>query len=81
MAHLSITHLKGEPYGNQGWYQRLRPHWPTCFSGNGEGVPEFDIVAINDTGSITAAAHLLNYDSIHGRVYDKVRLDGDYIRS
>ena len=78
MAHLSITHLKGEPYGNQGWYQRLRPHWPTCFSGNGED-PAFDIVAINDPGSITAAAHLLKYDSIHGRVYDEVRVDGDSI--
>lgn len=39
----------------------------------------FDIVAINDPGSITAAAHLLKYDSIHGRVYDEVRVDGDSI--
>ena len=41
--------------------------------------PAFDIVAINDPGSITAAAHLLKYDSIHGRVYDEVRGDGDSI--
>lgn len=41
--------------------------------------PVFDIVAINDPGSITAAAHLLKYDSIHGRVYDEVRVDGDSI--
>lgn len=41
--------------------------------------PSFDIVAINDPGSITAAAHLLKYDSIHGRVYDEVRVDGDSI--
>lgn len=41
--------------------------------------PAFDIVAINDPGSITAAAHLLKYDSIHGRVYDEVRVDGDSI--
>lgn len=41
--------------------------------------PAFDIVAINDPGSITAAAHLLKYDSIHGRVYDEVRADGDSI--
>lgn len=41
--------------------------------------PAFDIVAINDPGSITAAAHLLKYDSIHGRVYDEVKVDGDSI--
>lgn len=41
--------------------------------------PAFDIVAINDPGSITAAAHLLKYDSIHGRVYDEIRVDGDSI--
>lgn len=41
--------------------------------------PALDIVAINDPGSITAAAHLLKYDSIHGRVYDEVRVDGDSI--
>ena len=41
--------------------------------------PSFDIVAINDPGSITAAAHLLKYDSIHGRVYDEVRVDGESI--
>lgn len=41
--------------------------------------PAFDIVAINDPGSITAAAHLLKYDSIHGRAYDEVKVDGDSI--
>lgn len=41
--------------------------------------PAFDIVAINDPGSITAAAHLLKYDSIHGRVYDEVKVEGDSI--
>lgn len=41
--------------------------------------PAFEIVAINDPGSITAAAHLLKYDSIHGRVYDDVTVDGDCI--
>ena len=48
------------------------------FRGKGKD-PAFDIVAINDPGSITAAAHLLKYDSIHGRVYDEVRVDGDSI--
>lgn len=41
--------------------------------------PAFDIVAINDPGSITAAAHLLKYDSIHGRVYNEVKVEGDSI--
>lgn len=41
--------------------------------------PAFDIVAINDPGSITAAAHLLKYDSIHGRVYNEVKVEGDGI--
>lgn len=41
--------------------------------------PAFDIVAINDPGSITGAAHLLKYDSIHGRVFDEVVVDGDSI--
>lgn len=41
--------------------------------------PAFDIVAVNDPGSIEASAHLLKYDSIHGRVYDSVTVEGDYI--
>lgn len=41
--------------------------------------PAFDIVAINDPGAITAAAHLLKYDSIHGRIYDQVDVEGDSI--
>lgn len=41
--------------------------------------PAFDIVAINDPGAITAAAHLLKYDSIHGRIYDQVDIEGDSI--
>ena len=41
--------------------------------------PAFDIVAINDPGSTEANAHLLKYDSIHGRVYDEVKVEGDNI--
>lgn len=37
--------------------------------------PAFDIVAINDPGSTEANAHLLKYDSIHGRVYDDVKVE------
>ena len=41
--------------------------------------PAFDIVAINDPGITEANAHLLKYDSIHGRVYDEVKVEGDNI--
>lgn len=41
--------------------------------------PDLEIVAVNDPGSITALAHLLKYDSIHGRVYDEVTVEDDTI--
>ncbi len=41
--------------------------------------PDLEIVAVNDPGSITALAHLLKYDSIHGRVYDEVTIEDDTI--
>ena len=41
--------------------------------------PDLEVVAINDPGDINALAHLLKYDSIHGRVYDSVVVDGDYV--
>ena len=34
--------------------------------------PDFEVVAINGTRDLTTAAHLLKYDSVHGRVYDSV---------
>lgn len=39
--------------------------------------PDFEIVAVNDTGTIEMAAHLLKYDSVHGRAFDKVEISGD----
>ncbi len=39
--------------------------------------PEVEIVAINDPGSIEAMAHLLKYDSVHGRMFDRIEIDGD----
>ena len=41
--------------------------------------PELEVVAINDLGDINTMAHLLKYDSVHGRVYDSVTVDGDVI--
>ena len=34
--------------------------------------PDLEVVAVNDTGAIPAIAHLLKYDSLHGRAVDSV---------
>jgi glyceraldehyde 3-phosphate dehydrogenase len=39
--------------------------------------PELEVVAINDLGDIPTMAHLLKYDSIHGRVFDNVEATED----
>lgn len=39
-----------------------------------ENDPDFEIVAINGTRDLATAAHLLKYDSVHGRVYDSVEV-------
>ncbi|MFJ7639421.1 type I glyceraldehyde-3-phosphate dehydrogenase [Peribacillus sp. NPDC097264] len=41
--------------------------------------PEVDIVAINDLTDANMLAHLLQYDSIHGSLQEKVTVDGDYL--
>lgn len=42
-----------------------------------EGDPDLEVVAINDLGDIPTMAHLLKYDSVHGRVYDSVEAAED----
>ncbi len=39
--------------------------------------PELDVVAINDLGDIPTMAHLLKYDSVHGRAFDTVEVTED----
>lgn len=39
--------------------------------------PELDVVAVNDLGNIPTMAHLLKYDSVHGRAFDKVEVVED----
>ena len=39
--------------------------------------PDVEIVAVNATGSLEAVATLLKYDSVHGRIYDSVTIEGD----
>lgn len=42
-----------------------------------ENDPDLEVVAINDLGDIPTMAHLLKYDSVHGRVYDSVEVTED----
>ncbi|HWF01877.1 MAG TPA: type I glyceraldehyde-3-phosphate dehydrogenase [Caulobacteraceae bacterium] len=38
---------------------------------------DIEVVAVNDLGSVEANAHLLRYDSVHGRFPGPVTVDGD----
>ena len=39
--------------------------------------PDIEVVAVNDLGDIPTMAHLLKYDSVHGRAFDVVEATGD----
>ncbi|CUH64372.1 Glyceraldehyde-3-phosphate dehydrogenase [Thalassovita gelatinovora] len=43
------------------------------------GRNDIEVVAINATGPIEATAHLLRYDSVHGRFPGDIRIEGDSI--
>lgn len=43
------------------------------------GNPDFDLVAINDLADSKAIAHLLKYDSIHGKTDSEIHLEGDQL--
>ena len=43
------------------------------------GRKDIDIVAVNDLGPVETNAHLMRYDSVHGRFPHDVRVDGDRI--
>ncbi|WP_108658861.1 type I glyceraldehyde-3-phosphate dehydrogenase [Acuticoccus kandeliae] len=43
------------------------------------GRTDIEVVAINDLGPVETNAHLLRYDSVHGRFPGKVSVDGDAI--
>lgn len=43
------------------------------------GRTDIEVVAINDLGPVETNAHLLRYDSIHGRFPNEVKVDGDSI--
>jgi glyceraldehyde 3-phosphate dehydrogenase len=40
---------------------------------------DVDVVAVNDLGSLDVMAHLLQWDSVHGKYPDEVSVDGDTI--
>lgn len=43
------------------------------------GRTDIEVVAINDLGPVETNAHLLRYDSVHGRFPNQVKVDGDTI--
>jgi glyceraldehyde 3-phosphate dehydrogenase len=43
------------------------------------GRKDIDVVAVNDLGPVETNAHLLRYDSVHGRFPHDVKVDGDTI--
>ncbi len=44
------------------------------------GRTDIDIVAVNDLGPVETNAHLMRYDSVHGRFPKAVEVDGDTIK-
>lgn len=44
------------------------------------GRTDIDIVGVNDLGPVETNAHLLRYDSVHGRFPHEVTVDGDSIK-
>ena len=43
------------------------------------GRKDVEVVGINDLGDVKTNAHLLRYDSVHGRFPGEVKIDGDFI--
>lgn len=41
--------------------------------------PNVEVVAVNDLTDANTLAHLLKYDSVHGRLSEDVKVDGDYL--
>ena len=44
------------------------------------GRSDIEVVAINDLGPVETNAHLLRFDSVHGRFPAEVKTEGDHIR-
>ena len=64
-----------------GGYQRVRPHRPELPPGGpGQGA-DVEVVAVNDLTSAETLAHLLRYDSTHGRFAGEVQVVDGHISS
>jgi glyceraldehyde 3-phosphate dehydrogenase len=44
-----------------------------------DGRKDIEVVAVNDLGPVETNAHLLRYDSVHGRFPGEVKVEGDAI--
>ena len=44
-----------------------------------EGHKDVEVVAVNDLGPVETNAHLLRYDSVHGKLPFEVKVDGDRV--
>src|SRR5690242_17853881 len=44
-----------------------------------EGRKDIEVVAVNDLGPVETNAHLLRYDSVHGRFPGEIKVEGDAI--
>ena len=51
----------------------------SCRAIHEAGRKDIEVVAINDLGPVETNAHLLRFDSIHGRFNAKVEVDGEFI--
>src|SRR3982751_939735 len=43
------------------------------------GRTDIEVVALNDLGPVETNAHLLRYDSVHGRFPNEIKISGDTI--
>ena len=68
-------------HGRQGCDQRVRPDRPEQSSApsSNPAARTSRSSAINDLGPVETNAHLLRYDSVHGRFPHEVKVDGDTI--
>jgi hypothetical protein len=68
-------------HDRQGRDQRFRPHRPQHLRAIVEsGRKDIEVVAINDLGPVETNAHLLRFDSVHGRFPHEVTVEGDHRR-
>ena len=70
-----------EHYDGEGSDQRFRAHRARNILRAivESGRTDIEVVAVNDLGPVETNAHLLRYDSVHGRFPSEVKVEGDNI--